>query len=69
MLTKADISDIVNLSVGYPGADGIGLQSYDQYIEGYTTRVRPLNGDFDYVERDFDVSPAEWSMDTHAVFG
>lgn len=68
LLTKADISDIINLTVGYPGADGVGLQNYDQYIEGYTTRVRPLNPLFDYVERDFDVSPAEWSMDTHGVF-
>lgn len=68
LLTKADISDIVNLSVGYPGADGVGLQDFDQYIEGYTTRVRPLNDQFDYVERDFDVSPSEWSMDTHGVF-
>lgn len=68
ILTRADISDILNLSGGYSGADGVGLQDYDQYIEGYTTRVRPLNADYDYVERDFDVSPAEWSMDTHAVF-
>lgn len=68
LLTVADISDQINLSVGYPGAAGVGLQSFLQYIEGYTTRVRPLNPTYDYVERDFDISPAEWSMDTHGVF-
>lgn len=68
LLTEADISDILNLSVGYPGADGVGLQNFDQYIEGYSTRVRPLNPTHDYVERDFDISPAEWSMDTHGIF-
>lgn len=68
MLTRADISDIINLSVGYPGTEGVGLQEYESYIEGYSTRVRPLNPDYDYVERDFDISPAEWSTDSHGVF-
>lgn len=66
MLTKADISDVVNISVGYPG--GVGIQNHDHYVEGRSTRVRPLNADFDYVEVDMSVSPAEWSTDSHGVF-
>lgn len=75
-LVLSDISDIVNLRVGYPGGTGItdgddGGEDY--YIESVTQRVRPLRGSgsagwFDYVETDLGVSPAEWSMDTHGVF-
>lgn len=72
VLCSADISDIMNVNVGYPGADGVGIQDDNHYIEGVTQRVRPLQpiegGGFDYVEADFDISPAEWSMDTHGVF-
>ena len=71
ILVGADISDIVNIKVGYPG--GTGINADDFYIEGVTMRVRPLqaieSGGFDNVELDLDVSPAEWSMDTHNVFG
>lgn len=66
LLTKADISDILNLKVGYPG--GTGIDNKDYYIEGITKRIRPLNPGYDLVETDFDVSPAVWSMDTHGVF-
>jgi hypothetical protein len=66
VLCGADISDIVNVSVGYPG--GVGIQDDDYYVEGVTMQIRPLNPDHDYVELDLEVSPAEWSMDTHGVF-
>lgn len=65
ILTRADISDIINLSVGYPG--GVGIQDHDYYIEGISKRVRPLNT-YDFVEVDLDVSPAEQSMDVTGVF-
>lgn len=74
VLTKADISDIVNLKVGYPGGVGIGdPDGEDYFIESVTKRIRPLVGSgqenwHDYVEVDLGVSPAEWSMDTHGVF-
>lgn len=66
VLCGADISDIVNVSVGYPG--GVGIQDDDYYVEGVTMQIRPLNPDHDYVELDLEVSPAEWSQDTHGVF-
>lgn len=65
-LLKADISDIVNLQVGYAG--GTGIEAEDYYIEGITKQIRSLNTDHDYVEVDFDVSPTEWSQDSHGVF-
>lgn len=68
LLTKADISDIINLSVGYPGADGVGIQDTDFYIEGMHKQIVPLNPDHDYVEVSYDVSPAVWSQDTNGVF-
>ncbi len=66
VLCGADISDIINLTVGYPG--GTGIDDVDYYVEGVTMRIRPLNPTYDHVELDLDVSPAEWSMDTHGVF-
>ncbi len=73
VITGADISDIVNARVLYPGANpnpavASGIDYEDFYIEGVTMRIRPLNSTFDNVEVDLDVSPAEWSMDTHGVF-
>lgn len=66
LLCGADISDIINVDVGYPG--GVGIEGSDFYIEGVTQRIRPLNETHDYVEQDLDVSPAEWSLDTFGVF-
>ncbi len=66
VLCGSEISDIINLKVGYPG--GTGIDAVDYYIEGVTMRIRPLNPIYDHVELDLDVSPAEWSMDTHMVF-
>jgi hypothetical protein len=65
-LTGVDISDIVNVSVGYPG--GTGIQNTEFYVEGVTMRINP-SGDtrYDLVEVDLDVSPAVWSQDTHHV--
>jgi hypothetical protein len=68
LLTIADISDIINLAVGYPGDDGNGIQDVDYYIEGIQKQIVPLNPDYDYVEATLEVSPAVWSMDTHGVF-
>jgi hypothetical protein len=33
-----------------------------------TKQIVPLNPDHDYVEVDFDISPAVWSQDSHGVF-
>lgn len=72
ILGEADISDIVNVAVAYPGStddpDNSGIAYEDFFIEGITTRIRPLNPNYDLVEVDLDVSPAQWSMDTHGVF-
>ncbi len=66
VLTGVDISDLVNVGVGYAG--GIGIDGIDFYCEGVTMRVRPLNTDYDLVELDLDLSLAAWSMDGHGVF-
>lgn len=71
LLTQHDISDIVNVKVGYPGGTGFtgASPADDYYEEGYNLQVRPLHGnDYDYVELDLNISPAVWSMDTHGVF-
>jgi hypothetical protein len=77
-LTQADVSDLVNVKVGYPHGTGFtGASPADDYfIEGRQMRVRPLNASalssslpgYDYVELDVAVSPAIWSQDTHSVF-
>jgi hypothetical protein len=76
-LTQADVSDMVNVKVGYPGGTGFtGGTPDDYFIEGRQMRVRPLNASvlssslpgYDYVELDVAVSPAIWSQDTHSVF-
>ncbi len=77
-LTRSDVSDMVNVKVGYPHGVGMTGDSPidDYFIEGRTLRVRPLNSSadksdlpgYDYVELDLNVSPAVWSMDTHGVF-
>lgn len=74
LLCRADISDVVNLLVSHAG--GVGYidnpldagAGADYYVEGRTMRIRPLNPVHDLVELDLEVSPAEWSMDTHGVF-
>ncbi len=70
LLTRSDISHIVNLAVGYPGGTGLmgGATTDDYYIEGRALTVRPANSAYDYVELDLDVTPFEWSADTHSVF-
>ena len=64
VICKADISDIMRTTVGYPG--GVGIDS-DNYIEGYVKRVRPLNPTHDYVEVEFNLTPTSWSMDPDAI--
>lgn len=64
VLTKADISDIMRTTVGYPG--GTGIDS-DNYIEGYTKRVRPLNPTHDYVEVEFNLTPTAWALDPDGI--
>lgn len=68
MLVGADISDIVNLEVGYPGADGVGL-SEDFYIEGSHMEIRPLNSEHDMVTAAFSVSPTAYYGDDVGLLG
>ena len=70
VLTKSDISHIVNIAAGYPGGSGLtgGATADDYYIEGRALTVRPSGTTYDYVELDLDVSPYVWSADTNGVF-
>jgi hypothetical protein len=74
-LAGADISDIVNVAVGYPGGTGLAGDSPtdDYYIEGRELTVRPLAGDAAYNGMDdvtlkLNVSRALWKMDPTNIF-
>lgn len=74
-LAGADISDIINVAVGYPGGTGLAGDSPedDYYVEGRSLQVRPLGGNDDYsgmddVTKTLDVSAAVWSMDQTGIF-
>lgn len=64
LLTGASISDIVELSVGYPG--GTGIQARDYYIEGRALTIEPLNDEYDMVTLALNLSPA--IADTEGIF-
>ncbi len=70
LITRVDISHVVNVAVGYPGGTGFtGMATVDDYyVEGRQLHVTPANASYDYVELDLDLSAAVWSMDTHGVF-
>lgn len=56
VLAKADISDTVTLTVGYPAATGI---DNDYFIEGWTQTITPLQKlGFDMVDMTLNLSPA-----------
>ncbi len=70
ILTRSDISHIVNIAVGYAGGTGLmgGATVDDYYIEGRSLVVRPANTSYDYVELELNVTPFVWSADTNGVF-
>ncbi len=70
ILTRSDISHIINIAVGYAGGTGLmgASTTDDYYIEGRSLVVRPANSTYDSVELDLDVTPFVWSADTHSVF-
>jgi hypothetical protein len=69
-LTLSDVSDMVNVKVGYPSGTGFagGSTADDYFIEGRQMQVRPANAAYDYVTLDLSLSPYVWSADTHGVF-
>jgi hypothetical protein len=69
-LTQCDISDLVNIKVGYPSGTGFtGTSPADDYfVEGIRMQVRPANTAYDDVTLDLELSPFVWSADTHSVF-
>lgn len=55
LICGVDISDIVNLSVGYPG--GFGIQGLDYFVEGSDMTISPAAGDlYDMVTLSLNVS-------------
>ncbi len=70
ILTRSDISHIINIAVGYAGGTGLmgAATTDDYYIEGRSLVVRPANSIYDSVDLDLDVTPFVWSADTHGVF-
>lgn len=57
LIAGVDISDVIELTSGYPG--GVGM-SEDFFVEGSEMSIRPLNPDFDMVELTLNVSPSAW---------
>lgn len=55
ILSRADISDVVTTTVGYAG-DGVGIDQ-DDFIEGWTQTITPLNPEHDMVVLTVNVSP------------
>lgn len=54
VLSRADIADVASINVGYP--DGVGVEE-DDFIEGFTQTITPLNPTFDWVELSLNLSP------------
>lgn len=63
-LTGVSISDIVNVSVGTAGGEGI--QDTNYYVEGRDITIEPLR-DYDLVTLSLNISPA--ITDTDEIFG
>jgi len=55
VLAKADISDAVVLTFGYPA--GVGVDGENR-VQGWRQTITPLNGDHDMVELTLNVTPA-----------
>lgn len=62
LVTRADISDIVNIEIDHPG--GGGFSNSDHFIEGFSERWVPLHNDLDtgypLVEMTLNLSPASY---------
>lgn len=59
--SKADIGDLVRVTVGYPGGEGL---DHDFFIEGWRQTITPLNTGHDMVELSLNVSPKP-TVDTY----
>jgi hypothetical protein len=57
ILSRADISDVVDVAVGYP--DGVGVAETFN-VEGWTQTITPLNPGHDMVELSLNVSPTAY---------
>lgn len=55
LLTKIDVSDIVELTVTNPGGGGFSTEPY--FVEGVSYQIEPLNGDYADVTVRVNVSP------------
>lgn len=54
VLSRADIADVVTTNLGYPGGVGVGQ---DDFIQGWSQTITPLNPGHDYVELSLKLSP------------
>lgn len=57
LLTRVDISDVIQLLVTSPGGGGLDLECY---VEGITETCYPGGPDFAFGEVTLDVSPTAW---------
>ncbi len=66
LLCKADISDLIGVTIDSPG--GGGFTDDDFVIEGIHETNEPLNGQYDKVTMRLDVSPQALYTDSGGVF-
>jgi hypothetical protein len=55
LLSKIDVSDLIEISVDAPGGGGFNLEPF--FVEGVHEIVRPLNANYDDVTLSLDLSP------------
>lgn len=65
-LSRADISDQVDITIAYP--NGLGFTDTPFFIEGMHETNEPLNPDYDLVTMSLDVSPQDYNSDPESRF-
>lgn len=67
LLTRIDISDVVDITESSPGGGGFSLEPF--FVEGIHEEARPLNGSYADVTMTLDLSPQAYFSDTSTRVG
>lgn len=70
LLTKCDISDLIDITVSDPGVDNTGgFNAEPFFIEGIRETAEPLNGEYALVTLELSVSPQSYFSSTAGLDG